>query len=552
MKKKLMKFAALALAAALTLPALSTDAVRAAGIPMSASIRIGLTYGSDAVPGANLLNSTGSGYRLGYYDDSLNFVQLGYTTETGISVVKTQNVWYGPLSNGLSGYTDTQTSSIAVGCYHIQLPGAYSTFEEASAAAVAVPGGFPAWTDGTYTVRLGAYLSSEEANTALTALGVQGAAVCGTSSYGVSVVKTGTSTILFQFDGGASRSLGVMPGLDNSVKTLTWYAKRKYYGGFRYQRVSGGNLTVVNVVDREDYINCVISQEMSPSWPVEALKAQAVTARSYAASCTGRHTSSGFDLCATTHCQAYPGAGSVNDNTYRAAQETSGQYVWYNGSIAETYYFSSDGGATESAKNVWGGNLPYLVGVEDPWEATVVSKISNYNWSYTFTADELAAKLRASGRNCGTLAGVRVSEYTANGNVRALTFTDTSGSSWTITGCDNCRIFLGVNSPRFTITGGSGGYYVNEDGSALSSVSGAYAIDGSGNVSAISGTPYVITGSGTEVLASPGSTGDSFTVSGTGNGHNVGMSQWGAYAMAQAGKTYVDILKFYYTGVEIR
>ena len=192
------------------------------------------------------------------------------------------------------------------------------------------------------------------------------------------------------------------------------------------------------------------------------------------------------------------------------------------------------------------------MGVEDPWEATVVSKISNYNWSYTFTADELAAKLRASGRNCGTLAGVRVSEYTANGNVRALTFTDTSGSSWTITGCDNCRIFLGVNSPRFTITGGSGGYYVNEDGSALSSVSGAYAIDGSGNVSAISGTPYVITGSGTEVLASPGSTGDSFTVSGTGNGHNVGMSQWGAYAMAQAGKTYVDILKFYYTGVEIR
>ena len=100
MKKKLMKFAALALAAALTLPALSTDAVRAAGIPMSASIRIGLTYGSDAVPGANLLNSTGSGYRLGYYDDSLNFVQLGYTTETGISIVKTQNVWYGPLSTG--------------------------------------------------------------------------------------------------------------------------------------------------------------------------------------------------------------------------------------------------------------------------------------------------------------------------------------------------------------------------------------------------------------------------------------------------------------------
>ena len=181
MKKTLMKFAALALAATLTLPVLPT-AAQAAGIPMSASIRIGLTYGTDAVPGANLLNSTGSGYRLGYYDDSLNFVQLGYTTETGISIVKTQNVWYGPLSNGLNGYTDTQTSSIAVGCYHIQLPGTYTTFEEASAAAAAVSGGFPAWTNGTYTVRVGAYLTSEEANTALTALGVSGATVTGTST----------------------------------------------------------------------------------------------------------------------------------------------------------------------------------------------------------------------------------------------------------------------------------------------------------------------------------------------------------------------------------
>ena len=71
-------------------------------------------------------------------------------------------------------------------------------------------------------------------------------------------------------------------------------------------------------------------------------------------------------------------------------------------------------------------------------------------------------------------------------------------------------------------------------------------------MSAISGTPHFITGSGTEVLTSSGSVGDSFVVTGTGNGHNVGMSQWGAYAMAQAGKTYVDILKFYYTGVEIR
>ena len=71
-------------------------------------------------------------------------------------------------------------------------------------------------------------------------------------------------------------------------------------------------------------------------------------------------------------------------------------------------------------------------------------------------------------------------------------------------------------------------------------------------MSAISGTPYVITGSGTEVLTSSGSTGGSFTFTGTGYGHTVGMSQWGAYAMAQSGYRYDQILTFYYTGVEVR
>ncbi|KAB4602312.1 SpoIID/LytB domain-containing protein, partial [Bacteroides thetaiotaomicron] len=153
-----------------------------------------------------------------------------------------------------------------MGCYHIQLPTAYVSFDEALAAAGSVPGGFPAWVDGVYYVRAGAYLSAEAANAAMA--GMEGATLAGTSSYAVSVVKTGTGTILFQFDGGAALSLGVKPGLDDGVKTVTWYALNKYYGAFRYQRLSGGNLTVVSIVDREDYINCVISREMSSGWPL--------------------------------------------------------------------------------------------------------------------------------------------------------------------------------------------------------------------------------------------------------------------------------------------
>ena len=136
------------------------------------------------------------------------------------------------------------------------------------------------------------------------------------------------------------------------------------------------------------------------------------------------------------------------------------------------------------------------------------------------------------------------------GNAKSITFTDTAGKSWTIAG-DSARVFLGVKSVRFRLENGAGGYYVN-GGSTLPAVSGAYAIDGSGNVSQIGNGAYVITGSGTEQLQTPAGTGgSSYTFTGSGWGHNVGMSQWGANAMAKAGKTYRDILTFYYTGVEV-
>lgn len=214
----------------------------------------------------------------------------GQHGESAISVVKTQNVYYGKVGDW-AGYYDTITSDIAVGCWHVQLPTAYGTFEAAQEAAVSVSGGFPAWIEGTYYVRVGAYLTSGEANAAAAALGAAGAEAVGTSSSGVSVVRTGTSRVLFQFDGGAGVSLVVRPGLEDGVKTVTHFRGYRYYGDFQYQRRSGGNLTVVNFVPMEDYVNCVISREMSNSWPLEALKAQAVCARTYAAMNRNKHSS---------------------------------------------------------------------------------------------------------------------------------------------------------------------------------------------------------------------------------------------------------------------
>ena len=146
------------------------------------------------------------------------------------------------------------------------------------------------------------------------------------------------------------------------------------------------------------------------------------------------------------------------------------------------------------------------------------------------------------------------SAYTGTGNVYSVTFTGTSGSK--TVSREACRTLLNLRSQRFTIGGGGSenAYSVNDTGEsvALGSMS---VIDSSGKSSALSGNVYVITSSGTSQLEQRTTTSSgsgSFVISGSGYGHNVGMSQWGAYSMANLGYSYRDILQFYYTDVSIR
>jgi len=548
MKKKFVHFAVLFVVSALLTCACGTFASAAED---SSLLRVGLYYGDSALSTANLENSVGSGYRLGYFDSDLSFVQLGYTTETKISVLKTQNIY---LASDLT-YTTEATSNGAVGCYHLQLPDTYTDFDSCKEAADELSGGFPAWISGTYYVRVGAYTTNAEATAAQAALGLD-SSVTWTSSYAVSVTKTGTTTILFQFDGGEDDSLGIEPGLDDSQKTKTWFKGYKYYGSFRYQRISGGNLTVVNIIDMEDYIKGILPYEMSSSWPLEALKAQAVCARSYALSNGTKHSKYNFDVCNSTDCQVYRGTNLSTDETDQAVDETEGLLALYGGQVCNTVYYSCNGGASESSENVWSTSYGYLKGVTDPYEADIASKVSQYNWTVTYTADELKTELNDAGYQCSTIVDFYVSKFTDTGNVYSITFLDSNGKTWTFSK-QSARTFLGLRSQRYTIAGSgqSGGtYYVDQSGDTLSSLQGVYAIDGSGDTSALSGSSfYAITGSGTTAVDSGGSSSGStaFTISGSGWGHNVGMSQWGAYAMANRGCTYDEILKFYYTGITI-
>lgn len=576
-----MQFAAVLLAVVLALPT-----VLAAGSG-GEMVRVGLAYGSGALVNANLENNTGygSGYRMGYFDDDLDFVELAWTDkdETQITMVKTQNTWV----NGTS-YSNSDNGGDVIGCYHVLVESGYRSYEQAAADAQEYRDGFVAWIDGDYQVRAGSYTSRQEAEDAAQNLG---GTVAGTSSYAVNVTRTGTAEILFQFDGGDALALGVMPDVTGADAVRTWFKGYRYYGGFRYERIGGGDLTVVNIVDLETYIKGVVPYEMSSSWPLEALKVQAVCARSYAYINihSGKHTSYHFDVCNTTDCQAYYGAGTnsssyqATERTDQAVDETAGEYAWYDGQVIEAFYSSSHGGASESVYNVWGTSLeryPYLCGVEDPYEADMASKNSYSSWTVSYTSSELAQRLENYGYDASSGIESLTLTYSDLGNVIQVRANYRDGGSDTIRP-SSMRSVFGISSIRFTVNGqaaSSGSGTTSSSGGGLTA-NGSTSLDSQGTYTVISGSGslsqagldglYAISGSGSitpaEDAASGGGSGtdtptgtqvtvsgSSYSFQGSGNGHQLGLSQYGAWAMAERGFTYEEIIEFYYPGTYVR
>ena len=575
-----MQFAAVLLAVVLSIPT-----VLAAGSG-GEMVRVGLAYGSGALVNANLENNTGygSGYRMGYFDDDLDFVELAWTDEdeTQITMVKTQNTWV----NGTS-YSNSDNGGNVIGCYHVLMESGYRSYEQAAADAQEYRDGFVAWIDGDYQVRAGSYTSRQEAEDAAQSLG---GTVTGTSSYAVNVTRTGTAEILFQFDGGDELALGVMPDVTGADAVRTWFKGYRYYGGFRYERIGGGDLTVVNIVDLETYIKGVVPYEMSSSWPLEALKVQAVCARSYAYINihSGKHTSYHFDVCNTTDCQAYYGAGTnsssyqATERTDQAVDETAGEYAWYDGQVIEAFYSSSHGGASESVYNVWGTSLeqyPYLCGVEDPYEADMASKNSYSSWTVSYSSSELAQRLENYGYDASSGIESLTLTYSDLGNVIQVRVNYRDGGSDTIRP-SSMRSVFGISSIRFTVNGqaASSGSGTTSTGGGLTA-NGSTSLDSQGTYTVISGSGslsqagldglYAISGSGSitpaEDAASGGGSGtdtptgtqvtvsgSSYSFQGSGNGHQLGLSQYGAWAMAERGFTYEEIIEFYYPGTYVR
>jgi stage II sporulation protein D len=188
-----------------------------------------------------------------------------------------------------------------------------------------------------------------------------------------------------------------------------------------------GSLNVVNALALEQYVKGVMSNEVPPSWPAEELKAQAVAVRSIAI--TGDVGGNGFDLYSDTRSQVYDGLESEYPQTNEAVAATRDQVVTYQGKVAETLYSACSGGHTESAVNVFGSPVPYLVGVPDPFDYYCPL----HKWTLRFSGPEISAKLGAHLQ--GRLKKVAITKTGVSPRIVSAKLYGTGGVS-TVSGTD--------------------------------------------------------------------------------------------------------------------
>ena len=188
---------------------------------------------------------------------------------------------------------------------------------------------------------------------------------------------------------------------------------KRNYGGAISFRVNNKKLDIVNRVEMDEYLKGVLPKEMSPSFPMESLKAQALCSRSFAINNYNKFIKNGYNLDDTTRSQVYYGKDVEEKTTNKAVEETIGQVIKYDGKVAETIFCASSGGYTVASSEAWGGNsVPYLISKEDPY--------SVHPWKYELKNSDLK-KL-----NLSDVFSVSL-DYNNSNRVNNLTFTTSKG-----------------------------------------------------------------------------------------------------------------------------
>ena len=302
---------------------------------------------------------------------------------------------------------------------------------------------------------------------------------------------------------------------------------RTYRGNIGVRR-NRGHLTVINRVSLEEYLLSCVPAEMPSSWPIEALKAQAVAARSETMSKLGRHKADGFDICSEQHCAVYRGIGNEQKNTTRAVLETRGEILSSSGRPVGAVYADNCGGWGSRPDEVWGSPMPGLAAVCDlrgaecaAWERLTVSPdmrdrfifqrpdswcfqadrpSANFRWTRSYLESELSQIINRKYR-VGRLKKITIRSHTREGRVTEIEVEGISGRQ--VIKRDSIRSALGgLRSNFFTM----------------------------------------------EMLPAPGDREFQYIFIGAGWGHGVGLCQTGARGLALSGKKSPEILLHYYPG----
>ncbi len=270
--------------------------------------------------------------------------------------------------------------------------------------------------------------------------------------------------------------------IEPTASGVVWIGDRWYRGRTELVPTNGG-LTAVNYVNLEDYLYSVLGSEMFPTWPLEALKAQAVAARSYAIYKLSSGNNSVYDLGDTTTWQVYKGVESEALPTHQAVDATAGQVMTYGGKVILAVFHSASGGHTENVEDIWKQALPYLRGVADYDQGAPV-----FEWTKNFSRAQLSSLISG----VGNVVEMRAERTTPQGRVVTMLVKGDRASK-RISGSD-LRNALDLKSTLFVVN----------------------------------------------------PAGDGFQVRGRGFGHGLGLSQWGAHNLATQGINYQQILDHYY------
>lgn len=383
------------------------------------------------------------------------------------------------------------------------------------------------------------------------------------------VAPAGMNNLQISALGKADNRLGssmVILRQKNSAGTNVFSFKNKRYRGDLLIINAQGKLQVINLIDVEQYLYGVVGAEMGQGAPEEAYKAQAVVSRTYALFYK-QHPQPYYDVGITTRwqvCGGYDAELSCSPQAIKAVDATRGQVIYYDGQLIQAFFHSNSGGYTEASENVWSASIPYIQPVATPEDILAGQPFQQegwagetFQWEKTLTRQQLNSLF--ANCNVGNIldltakrwaidpqTGEYLTKQTVSGRVTQLDVIGERGTKSFFK--DNIRTVLGLRSTLFEIISDSSVKVWNAFGLAdeCNSTTNFYAVTADGYKTKLNGNNvsyYVLSEDGVKTVPKNFT---SITIKGRGNGHGLGMSQWGARGMALNGVKYRNILEHFY------